>query len=58
MVMEGKVVKYKEEVVELRQGHKQLVENEKMLTVELKKEMKLKEEKEIKVKKGEEKLKK
>ena len=58
MIMEGKVVKYKEEVLELRKGLKQSVENENTLTAELKKEMKLKEEKEMKVKKGEEKLKK
>ena len=55
---EGMVTKYREKSEEQKKSLKQYEDNEKLLTAELKKEMKLKEEKEMKLKKGEEKLKK
>jgi len=56
--LENAVGKYREKSEEQKKSLKQYEDNEKLLTAELKKEMKLKEEKEMKVKKGEEKLKK
>ena len=56
--LEKAVGKYREKSEEQKKSLKQYEDNEKLLTAELKKEMKLKEEKEMKVKKGEEKLKK
>ena len=56
--LENAVSKYREKSEEQKKCLKQYEDNEKLLTAELKKEMKLKEEKEMKLKKGEEKLKK
>ena len=56
--LEKAVGKYREKSEEQKKSLKQYEDNEKLLTAELKKEMKLKEEKEMKLKKGEEKLKK
>ena len=56
--LEKAVGKYREKSEEQKKSLKQYEDNEKLLTAELKKEMKLKEEKDMKVKKGEEKLKK
>jgi len=56
--LENALGKYREKSEEQKKSLKQYEDNEKLLTAELKKEMKLKEEKEMKLKKGEEKLKK
>ena len=56
--LENALCKYREKSEEQKKSLKQYEDNEKLLTAELKKEMKLKEEKEMKLKKGEEKLKK
>ena len=56
--LQGAVKKYKDAVKEEKASIKVLEENQKVLTAELKKEMKLKEERDMKLKKAEEKMKK